>query len=99
MTLILNVGFQPTPGERKLTLFQGQFYINLGSYYSINRQEFSVAMDYFHSAISLAVSSGSAKWHTVALDCLARNHYKLGNYLPVRLYAREAYRLARISGY
>jgi tetratricopeptide (TPR) repeat protein len=56
-----------------------------------------MAMDFCHQAILLATSSGNTKRHSQALLQLAKIDWQLGNYLPARLHACEAQRLARIS--
>jgi tetratricopeptide (TPR) repeat protein len=54
-------------------------------------------MHFVNMAISLATSSGKTKRHCKALLQLARIHWQLGNYLPARLHACEAQRIARVS--
>ncbi|KAJ7342908.1 hypothetical protein DFH08DRAFT_1011405 [Mycena albidolilacea] len=72
-----------------------KFYITAGAYYVTTSS--STALKFCHLAIALASSSGNTKRHSQALYQLATHHWQLGNYVPARLHACEAQRLARIS--
>ncbi|KAJ7848691.1 hypothetical protein B0H13DRAFT_1906639 [Mycena leptocephala] len=73
-----------------------KFYNVLATYYRIKGDP-SSAMKFCVAAISLAISIGNTKMHSLGLSDLAWVKCSLGDYFAAQVHAKEAQRLAIIS--
>ncbi|KAJ7869240.1 hypothetical protein B0H13DRAFT_2557824 [Mycena leptocephala] len=73
-----------------------RFYNSLADYYQ-RKGDTSSATKFCEAAISLALSAGNTKQHSLGLRNLAWVEYNLGEYSAAQVHAMEAQRLAIIS--
>ncbi|KAJ7744898.1 hypothetical protein B0H16DRAFT_1693102 [Mycena metata] len=74
------------------------FHLALAIYYS-NRGQTSVAINHSQSALSLAQSTGNNEKQSDVLRHFAFIKWRTGDYTAGQAYAKEAHRLARITGH
>ncbi|KAJ7042291.1 hypothetical protein C8F04DRAFT_1295353 [Mycena alexandri] len=74
------------------------FHTNLGLYYFQHNQNIPIALHHAQIALSLAQSNGNYRGQCDALNALGHIESLAGGHTAGRAYAREAQRLAKISG-
>ncbi|KAJ7131145.1 hypothetical protein C8R44DRAFT_731411 [Mycena epipterygia] len=77
---------------------EAQFYTAVGYYRWHSENDMVTSRQSFEKALSLAKPCGDLRQHSVALDRLARLEFSMGNYEVAQMHAREAQKIAHLSG-